>query len=386
MTLTNVSVIGLGCIGGSVVKSLAGDVARVRGWSASSEDRAMARASGHDVPEAIESALVDADIIVIAVPVQAMVEVMHVVLGEARADATILHCGGVQSRQALALDDATFARVRGTHPLAGSQDSGFAAARADLFEGCTVSVERPMAPAQETHARWLWGELGAARQEFRTAEEHECAHGLDQPAAAARVDRARGNVCGGAHRSAKRGTGRSWHDAPRRECVRAVGRTTSGAARGARCRSLTPRDDGGEHSPCARAGRSESIAAALGFGARVASRGRAVRVTAPLEIRVPGDKSLSHRALIFSALATGRSRVRDILQSADVHSTAGVLRALGVAVPSLADDIAIDAGGASAMRRRQSASTAETAARPRVSWPALPRGAPFARASSATRA
>ena len=70
---------------------------------------------------------------------------------------------------------------------------------------------------------------------------------------------------------------------------------------------------------------------------------------APLEIRVPGDKSLSHRALIFAALATGRSRVRDILQSADVHSTAGVLRALGVAVPALNDDIAIEARGARAM-------------------------------------
>ncbi|MEP7066690.1 MAG: 3-phosphoshikimate 1-carboxyvinyltransferase [Gemmatimonadota bacterium] len=72
-------------------------------------------------------------------------------------------------------------------------------------------------------------------------------------------------------------------------------------------------------------------------------------MTTSVEIRVPGDKSLSHRALIFSALATGRSRVRDVLQSADVHSTAGVLRALGVAVPPLGDDIIIDARGARAM-------------------------------------
>ena len=72
-------------------------------------------------------------------------------------------------------------------------------------------------------------------------------------------------------------------------------------------------------------------------------------MTAPLEIRVPGDKSLSHRALICAALATGRSRVRDILQSADVHSTAGVLRALGVAVPALSGDITIEARGARAM-------------------------------------
>jgi len=73
-------------------------------------------------------------------------------------------------------------------------------------------------------------------------------------------------------------------------------------------------------------------------------------MTAPIQIRVPGDKSLSHRALIFAALATGRSRIRDVLQSADVHSTAGVLRALGIAVPPLGSDITIDACGARAMR------------------------------------
>jgi 3-phosphoshikimate 1-carboxyvinyltransferase len=47
-------------------------------------------------------------------------------------------------------------------------------------------------------------------------------------------------------------------------------------------------------------------------------------------VTVPGDKSLSHRALMFAALATGESVVRGLLPSADVISTAGVLRTLGV--------------------------------------------------------
>jgi len=58
-------------------------------------------------------------------------------------------------------------------------------------------------------------------------------------------------------------------------------------------------------------------------------------------IRVPGDKSISHRALIFAALADGESRIRDILPSADVHSTAGVLAALGVPVPPLSADFTV---------------------------------------------
>jgi 3-phosphoshikimate 1-carboxyvinyltransferase len=58
-------------------------------------------------------------------------------------------------------------------------------------------------------------------------------------------------------------------------------------------------------------------------------------------LRVPGDKSISHRALIFGALANGTSRVTGILESADVHSTAGVLRALGVEIPPLSPDFVI---------------------------------------------
>jgi 3-phosphoshikimate 1-carboxyvinyltransferase len=68
------------------------------------------------------------------------------------------------------------------------------------------------------------------------------------------------------------------------------------------------------------------------------------------ELVVPGDKSISHRALICSALAEGTSRVRGILPSADVHSTAGLLRALGVAVPPLAASMEIAGAGRRSLR------------------------------------
>src|SRR4249920_1147606 len=63
------------------------------------------------------------------------------------------------------------------------------------------------------------------------------------------------------------------------------------------------------------------------------------------EIRVPGDKSVSHRALMFGCLADGRSRVRGVLQSADIESTAGALRALGWPVPPLGPDIPLEGSG-----------------------------------------
>lgn len=60
--------------------------------------------------------------------------------------------------------------------------------------------------------------------------------------------------------------------------------------------------------------------------------GRAVRV------RVPGDKSLTQRALIFSALAEGESRLSGLLHGGDADSTAGALRALGAEVGPLPRD------------------------------------------------
>jgi 3-phosphoshikimate 1-carboxyvinyltransferase len=74
----------------------------------------------------------------------------------------------------------------------------------------------------------------------------------------------------------------------------------------------------------------------------------AMRVAGSL--RVPGDKSISHRALILGALADGDSRITGILQSADVQSTAGVLRALGADVPQLSPDFVVHGRGARSLR------------------------------------
>ncbi len=49
-------------------------------------------------------------------------------------------------------------------------------------------------------------------------------------------------------------------------------------------------------------------------------------------IRVPGDKSISHRALLFNALALGTARVRGFLDGADCRTTLAALRAMGVRI------------------------------------------------------
>src|SRR3954464_10317550 len=52
-------------------------------------------------------------------------------------------------------------------------------------------------------------------------------------------------------------------------------------------------------------------------------------------VRVPGDKSITHRVLLLAALARGSSSISGALTSLDARSTARVLRQLGASVSSL---------------------------------------------------
>src|SRR6476469_6012838 len=60
----------------------------------------------------------------------------------------------------------------------------------------------------------------------------------------------------------------------------------------------------------------------------IASRGAPLRG----RIRVPGDKSVSHRAVMFAALAEGTSRITGFLEGEDTRATARVFAQLGVRI------------------------------------------------------
>ncbi len=50
------------------------------------------------------------------------------------------------------------------------------------------------------------------------------------------------------------------------------------------------------------------------------------------EIEVPGDKSISHRSLIFGAISEGKTEIKNLLKSADCLSTLGCLRNCGIKI------------------------------------------------------
>ncbi|HEX5931132.1 MAG TPA: 3-phosphoshikimate 1-carboxyvinyltransferase [Methyloceanibacter sp.] len=67
-------------------------------------------------------------------------------------------------------------------------------------------------------------------------------------------------------------------------------------------------------------------------------------------IRVPGDKSISHRALILGALATGTTRVSGLLDAEDVAATAKAVSALGAEVERLNGGVAVKGQGVGGLR------------------------------------
>jgi 3-phosphoshikimate 1-carboxyvinyltransferase len=95
----------------------------------------------------------------------------------------------------------------------------------------------------------------------------------------------------------------------------------------------------------AQVGRRDAMPLALcqtGFGVLIACAMESVNIrplvaarpVGPLrgEVAVPGDKSISHRALMFGALAVGETRITGLLEGEDVRRTAAAMRALGAEV------------------------------------------------------
>lgn len=82
---------------------------------------------------------------------------------------------------------------------------------------------------------------------------------------------------------------------------------------------------------------------------------RVNRVSSPAglsgEVVMPGDKSISHRALILGALASGQTKITGLLNSEDVMSTAQALRELGAMIEGGGDSWLVTGCGVSGLRQ-----------------------------------
>jgi 3-phosphoshikimate 1-carboxyvinyltransferase len=67
-------------------------------------------------------------------------------------------------------------------------------------------------------------------------------------------------------------------------------------------------------------------------------------------ITLPGDKSISHRYAMISAIAEGASRIRNYSTGADCHSTLGCIRALGIPVEESGTEVTVHGRGLDGLR------------------------------------
>ncbi|WP_255413041.1 prephenate dehydrogenase [Mycobacterium hubeiense] len=147
MTKTPVCVVGLGLVGGSVMRAAAAAGREVFGYNRSVEAAQGARFDGFDATENIEQALARAAdseaLIVLAVPMPAL----PIMLGHIREHAPDCPLTDVTSvKRAVLAEVENFGlleRFVGGHPMAGTAHSGWAAGNARLFVGApwVISVD-----------------------------------------------------------------------------------------------------------------------------------------------------------------------------------------------------------------------------------------------------
>jgi prephenate dehydrogenase len=177
---SSLAVIGLGAIGGSLAwqARLAG-VGRVVGYSPSrGEGVAALRASAiSEVADSPARAVRGAELVVLAVPPAATLDLIGRLGPSLEPGATLTDVCSVKAPvMARAAECGLDDRFAGGHPLAGTHDSGFAAARPDRLRGCVVYVCETASADGARVARGVmrfWEEVLGAQPILIAAEAHD---------------------------------------------------------------------------------------------------------------------------------------------------------------------------------------------------------------------
>ncbi len=170
-----VAVVGTGLIGGSVGLAAAAAGFRVRGWDPDPAAVAAALAVGalHQGAETLAgllSSLRADDVLVLAAPPEATLALLASTELRASAAGLVLDTASVKAGVAAA--GAGLARFVPSHPIAGSERSGAAAARADLFAGRVWTLDAAADPSARAAAGDFVRRLGAEPLEI-DAREHD---------------------------------------------------------------------------------------------------------------------------------------------------------------------------------------------------------------------
>ena len=72
------------------------------------------------------------------------------------------------------------------------------------------------------------------------------------------------------------------------------------------------------------------------------------------EVTIPGDKSISHRSVMFGSLAKGTTKITGFLQGADCLSTISCFRKMGISIENLEDTVLVHGNGLHGLKKPDS--------------------------------
>ncbi len=381
---SRIAIIGLGLIGGSLAKALRGADPGMGIAAADRDGATLAAALGGGVIDAagsVAEVCAGADVIVIAAPPLAQPALLREIAGCAAPQAVVTDVGSVKSHllETLANLPARFRpRFVPGHPLAGSEQSGFAAARPELFAGRNVVLTPLAGPETATDPQAiaavhdLWRGLGAnvhamspARHDRILALTSHLPH-LLAFAVAGLLPRRESGIAANDYaasgfadftRLAASGP-ELWSEiliANRAATLAALDAFDNELARLRRALAGNDRASLGRQLRRARQSRESFDWSRSGPAANPAGREFCFRVQPGGSIgghlRVPGDKSISHRAVMLGSLAEGVTEVDGFLEGEDSLHTLAAFRELGVTIAGPEDGrLRIYGAGAAGLR------------------------------------
>ncbi len=168
LPFSRVAIIGLGLIGSSIARAVRADMPTVHltGHDASAAVRTTARALDlcDDITDQPGTAVIDADLVILCVPVGVMGEVAASIAADLPPNAIISDVGSSKASVAAALEAALPGHsIIPAHPVAGTEKSGPEAGFASLFKGrwCILTPPEGAGPVAVERLSSFWQGLGA---------------------------------------------------------------------------------------------------------------------------------------------------------------------------------------------------------------------------------
>ena len=350
---SNITILGGGLLGGSLALAVAAldPPPGVRLWARRQSTVDAARELGiREATTDLAAAVAAADLLVLAVPVGSMATLVARALAAGLpAGCLVTDVGSVKRAPHLSIPPVLAGHAIdfiGSHPMAGSERVGIAAADARMFAGATCllthddAVPHPQADALERFwasvgCRTAW--LSAAAHDAVVARISHLPHIL--AASAARIclqDPLEGRFGGGGLRDTTRvasGNPEMWAEIlienraalldPLRQTLADLG-TLLGHLENA------AQEPTRQWLATAKHQRDLLHPPASPAEPHLMSEFRVTAISSlHAEFSVPGDKSMSHRAAILGGLANGACLIRNFLPSEDCLNTLNAMRALG---------------------------------------------------------